>query len=595
MRYIYENMVRQNLRRIKTLLTKEQTKILETVFVLMLPALLTKVLGQVFNLILASFYGVDDSRLNQFLIANALPELLTTVLMVGAVGMVIIPVLISSKEEGDERFYRAYSSILNVAVLAFSLISLVIIIFADKFIPAAIQLTGTQFLTSDAELANIANMMRALILPQLVIGVSVFISSGLNVYNRFIIPQLSPLFYNLGRLAVVFLFVPIMDYSPWALVAAVYVGAVLHVIIPLPLFRSLRIKYYPTIDWRDKYLFEMLKLGLPRIIVLASDQIGLLVNSFISVAFLGGPAALTYAKSIYLVIPSLFGYTFAYASYPALSTYFIKNKIEEARDLIQKNLNQIIFMSLPFVVTIMVLRVPIVRLFFGLIPGTELSLVGTYQVAWILLFFSFGLVFITARWFLFSMFYAYKDTLIPSIVSIGSLISVIGLSILFTNFLSHNPNFAISTIEWKLENFFERSDPVYRTGVGGISLAMSITYTFEFFILLFLFNKKKLSVGLRNLTIDFGKKFIAAGLMFFFMYFTYKTWVPLSHAFPESTETQVFFFGSTTLNLLLLTLVTVIPGFLIYFLMCHYFRVPELKILRKFLNPIFNVGGLRIR
>jgi putative peptidoglycan lipid II flippase len=589
-------MVRQNLKRIKTLLTKEQTQILETVFVLMLPALLTKVLGQVFNLILASFYGVDDSRLNQFFIANALPELLTTVLMVGAVGMVIIPVLISSKEEGgEERFYKAYSSILNVAVLTFSLISLIIIIFADQFIPAAIQLTGTEFLTSDAELSNIANMMRALILPQLIIGVSVFISSGLNVYNRFIIPQLSPLFYNLGRLSVVFLLVPIMDYSPWALVVAVYVGAVLHVLIPLPLFRSLKIKYYASIDWRDKYLREMLKLGLPRIIVLASDQIGILINSFISVAFLGGPAALTYAKSIYLVIPSLFGYTFAYASYPALSTYFIKNKVAEARDLIQKNLNQIIFMSLPFVVSIMVLRVPIVRLFFGLIPGTELSLVGTYQVAWILLFFSIGLVFITARWFLFSMFYAHKDTLIPSIISIVSLVAVVGLSILFTNFLSHNPNFAISTIEWKFSNLFERSDPVYRTGVGGISLAMSVTYTIEFFVLLIVFNKTKFSIGLRKISLDFGKKFVAAGLMFFFMYFSYKTWIPLSHAFPESTDTSTFFFGSTTVNLLLLTLVTVIPGFLIYFLMCHLFKVPELRILRKFLNPIFNIGGLKIR
>ncbi len=588
-------MVKKNFVKLKDLLTKEQTKILETVFILMLPALLTKILGQFFNLILASFYGVEDSRLNQFLVANAVPELLTTVLMVGALGTVIIPVLISSKEEeGEEKFYKVYSSILNVTVLAFTAISLIIIIFADNFIPAAIRLTGSDFLTTPAELSNIANMMRALILPQLVLGISVFISSGLNVYNRFIVPQLSPLFYNVGRLAVVFILVPIMDYSPWALVVGVYVGAFFHLIVPLPLFFSLRFKYYPFIDFKDKYLREILKLGFPRLIVLASDQIGLMINSFISVAFLGGPAALTYAKSLYLVIPTLFGYTFSYASYPALSVMFIKKKYDEIKDMIKSNLNQIIFMSLPFVVTIMVLRVPLVRLFFGIIPGTELSLVGTYQVAWILLFFTFGLVFITARWFLFSLFYAAKDTLIPSVVSIFSLVSVIVLSILLTNFLSYSENFAISSIQWDLSHLFVRSDPAYRPGVGGISLAMSITYTIEFFVLLLLFNYTKMKINLRELFFDFSKKFLSAFIMFLFMYFTYKTWIPLSYSIPESAETSGFI-GSTTLNLLILTIITVVPGFLIYYLICHYFKVKELALLKKILNPIFKFGGLKIK
>ena len=588
-------MIKKKLKKFSYFFTKEQTKILETVFILMLPALLTKVLGQAFNLVLASFYGVDDSRLNQFLIANSVPELLTTVLMVGAVGTVIIPVLISSKEEeGEEKFFKVYSSILNFTVLIFSIASFIIIILADEFIPAAIQLTGAEFLNTSAELSNIANMMRVLIFPQLILGISVFISSGLNVYNRYIIPQLSPLFYNIGRLFAVFLLVPISDYSPWALVGGVYVGSFLHLGVSLPLFFQLKFKYYPFIDFKDKYLKEILRLGFPRLIVLASDQIGLMVNSFISIAFLGGPAALTYAKSLYLVVPTLFGYTFSYASYPTIAVYFLKKRYDEIREIVQNNLNQIFFIALPFVVTILVLRVPLVRLFFGLIPGTEFSLIGTYQVAWILLFFSFGLIFITARWFLFSLFYAAKDTVIPSIVSIGSLVSVIFLSLLFTNFLSYNENFAISSIQWNINHLFERSSPAYRPGVGGISLAISITYSIEFFILLFLFNYKKLKIGLRKLFNDLLKKFLAALVMFLFMYFTYKTWIPLSYAIPESTFHNGFT-GSTTLNLFILTLTTIIPGFLIYYLVCYYLKVKELRIFKRFLNPIFKIGGLKIK
>lgn len=573
-------------------MTQEQSRILETVFVLMLPIVLTKVLGQLFNLIIASFYGVDDSRFNQFLIANTIPELLTNVLMVGAVGTVIIPILIESKEkDGEKKFYRVYSSILNFIALAFTFISTIIIILADQIIPFAINMSGGNFLASPAELENMANMMRAMIIPQLILGISVFVSSGLNIYHRYIVPQLSGLFFNIGRVAVALILIPIMDFSPWALVAAIYAGAILHLVIQLPLFFSLKIRYYPKIDFKDPYLRELMKLGLPRILVLASDHVGLAFNKFLSVAFAGGPAALNFAVSIYALIPSLFGYTFSYAAYPTIAKLYIEKKYDDLVKLAYRIINEIIFLSLPFIVLIIVLRVPITRLFFGIIPGTELDLVGTYQVAWILLFFGFGLAFITARWFLFSMFYAAKDTFIPSIVTFFSLFSVVILSILFTNFLSHTPDFAISKIDWNISNFFSRAEPAFRPGVGGISLAMSLVYTIEFIALLFIYSKRKINLKLRKMFKSIFKKLIAASVMAGFTYFTYKTWVFLSYVIPSRPDAGIT--GSTTLNLLIMTIVTVIPAFLIYFLMCYLLKVEDLKVMRKLLNPIFKAGGLK--
>ncbi len=587
-------VVRKNLSRLKNILSKEQTKILETAFILMLPAFLTKVLGQVFLLVVASLYSVEDSRFNQFVIANTIPELLTSVLMVGAVGTVIIPVLITSKaKDGEQRFYEVYSSILNAAIIVFSVISLIIIIFADKFIPFAINLADANILTSPAELTNIANMMRAMILPQLLLGISVFISSGLNVYNRYLLPQLSGLFFNLGKLGTAIIFIPLMDKSPWALVVAVYVGAFLHLIIQIPLFISLRLKYYPRIEFKDPYLKEIFKLGLPRMVVLASDQIGIAVNKFLSAAFLGGPAALNLAISLYLVIPSVFGYTFSYASYPTLARLFIENNLPKLREIFFKTINEIFFMSLPFVVTLMILRVPIVRLFFGISPNTQLTLIGSYQIAWILLFFSIGLAFITARWFILSMFFASKDTVTPSLISIFSLIAVITLSILFTNFLSHNQNFAISTIEFNLQNFFNRADPAGRAGVAGISLAMSLVYSVEFVVMVIIIAKRKIQMSISLIFSSILKKFVAATVMAIFMYFTYKIWTFISYSAPEAGVTEGFT-GSTSLNIFILTIVTVIPAFLIYYLSCLLLKVEELRILKKYLNPVFKIGGIKI-
>ncbi|MDQ7021916.1 MAG: lipid II flippase MurJ [Candidatus Dojkabacteria bacterium] len=304
---------------------------------------------------------------------------------------------------------------------------------------------------------------------------------------------------------------------------------------------------------------------------------------------MGGPASFNFAKSLYLVIPSIFGYTFSYASYPTLSRLFIEGNQKEIRRIVHKTLNEIFFLALPFVITLMVLRVPLVRLVFGIFPNTAFTLDNTYQVAWILLFFSFGLIFITARWFVFNLFYASKNTILPSIVSIFTLTSVIGLSILFTNLLSHNPNYAISTIDWHYSNFLSRADEPSRAGVAGISMAMSLVYSIELIIMLILFNRFK--IGIKKLATDLSKKIVAGGWMLVFMYLTFKTWNVITYI-PESADS--LYKGSTSLNLFILTTVTVIPGFMIYYLICKLLRVEELKLLRRYLNPIFKIGGLRI-
>src|SRR5690606_29521232 len=113
-------------------------------------------------------------------------------------------------------------------------------------------------------------------------------------------------------------------------------GSFLHLIIQIPLFINLKFKYYPRIELKDPYLKEILRLGFPRMIVLASDQVGIAANKFLSAAFLGGPAALNLAISLYLVIPSVFGYTFSYASYPTLSRLFIEKNLSKLREIFFK-------------------------------------------------------------------------------------------------------------------------------------------------------------------------------------------------------------------------------------------------------------------
>jgi hypothetical protein len=58
-------------------------------------------------------------------------------------------------------------------------------------------------------------------------------------------------------------------------------------------------------------------------------------------------------------------------------------------------------LALPFIVTLLIMRVPVVRLTFGLKTDTALDLDGTYQIAWVLLWFAVGHVFVIGKWYMY--------------------------------------------------------------------------------------------------------------------------------------------------------------------------------------------------
>ncbi|MFS8131165.1 MAG: murein biosynthesis integral membrane protein MurJ [Candidatus Dojkabacteria bacterium] len=583
--------IQQRINNIKVLLSQEQTEILETALFAMLPVLLTKITGQLFSLIAASYFGTNDAGWNKFLLASSIPDLISNILITGAIGAVVIPILISAKrKEKKEVFLHVYGSMINAALIFFGIVSVVLIIFADQIFPFLLKLLGAEIPGGAADIAEIIAMMRALLLPQIILAVSVFVSNGLNVYNRYIVPQLAPLLFNIGRISAVVILVPILNYSPWAVVIGVFVGSFLHLLIQLPLARHVGLKFSWTLDFKNEYIRELFKISIPRTFAVASEHIALTFNDFLSYA-VNGVAALNFANSLSLVVPQLFAFTFAYASFTKLSEHFADKDYKNVQSIIIKTMNEMLFLALPFVVTILVLRVPIVRLTFGLLPNTRLDLEGTYQIAWTLMWFAVGHIFVCGKWFMYRVFYANKETKVPLLIAGISLVLTIFLGIIFTNLFSHNAQYSIAATHITIENLLTRGTG--NPAVGGIALGMSVAYTFEFFALLFIFQFFRMKLNLRRLFKGFAKKLIAGLVMGIVMYFMFRTWDIVSFSLPTSSSYSGLS-GSTTINLFFLTVITVVTSFLVYYSVCLLLNVVELKILKRYINPVFRIGGLRI-
>jgi putative peptidoglycan lipid II flippase len=587
--------MRQVSSRLKNLLFREQTRIITAAASLMVLSIATKFVGMLFTALFAKEFGATRES-DIFNAANVIPETITTIVLIGAVSGSVIPVLIKVKiNESKEIFNKFFSSLLTVGFLTFFVISILIIIFSHSIVSAGLD-TGiidprTPFSSDDIE--RIGNMMRILMIPQALLGVSAFVSSALNTYERFIIPSLAPFFYNIGRIFGVVFFVTLMGGTIWGVVWGTVIGALIHLAVQIPLFLHLKLSFKPQIDFRMKYFRDVMRLATPRILSLAGEQISSMISGVIALSlYIGSITAFKYGLSLIAIPLSLFGATFAVAAFPSLSKFYEKQDHDNYSKLFRKVVNQIFFLTIPATAVILVLRIPLTRLLFGILGG-EFDWEDTRQVAWVVFFLSLGLPFETLRSFMYRAFYSVHDSFRPLISSI--LVMIIGIvsAIALTNYFSHYSGFELSDIATDIkfveydpkdsfpfaENISISSDFLskFKTrgegtdAVGGLGLASAVVFGVEFFFLSILFYRKKILSNSNRIIKDVLKKFFAGFLVMSITYVMFKFW-------------DNVLVTTKTLNLILLTATTLFAAMMFYLWISYVMRIEEVNVLFDYLQ-----------
>lgn len=563
-------MVKKTLSSIRSILTREQNEILSAAAMLMVLLFATKIVGMVFlSMAAAKFGATGDTDL--FYLASVIPETITNVILLGAISGSIIPVLVRVKEkEGAEKFSQSFSSIMNLGMLLFVVLSVVVMIFAKYTIPFAMELLRSTNELSQSDIDTVVSMMRVLLIPQVILGASAFLSSGLNIHQRFIVPQLAPLFYNLGRILGLVILVPFLDDEIWALVWGTLIGASLHFGIQVPLWRQLKIGYQAFyLKLKDKNFIEAMKLGIPRVLGLSVEEVARIADSLISFSLTAGSlTAYQYAVRLTAIPLNLFGTSYAIASFPSLSKLWANGGKEEFELLVKKIINQVLFLALPVSVIFIVLRVPIVRLVYGILGG-NFTWENTLQVSWVLMFFALGISLETLRTTIFRVYFAVHDSVTPFISSLFVLVFGVVSGILLTNYLSHFYVFSITDITFNPSYFFAKSDGP--AAVGGLALSSSLVFSAEFFFLLFILRYKRVLTNLRVLLKEMGVKTIVALIMGLVAYAMAKLWEGV-------LQTEL------TLQLMLLTFTTAGVAFVLYLLLCKLFKVEEVNEFMRFLK-----------
>lgn len=507
---------------------RRQTNILSAAFVLMVAIGLSSFLGILRDRLLYShFYACCREDLDAYLAAFRIPDMVFQLVVLGAISSAFIPVFSQALEKNKREAYAIASSFINIIAIAFISLATIIFIFAPN-LSETITASFTQ-----SQLTLMSNLTRIMLFAQFFFLLSNFMTALIQTHERFLIPALSPLAYNLSIIIAIYLATG--KFGIYAPALGVVAGAFLHFIIQFPLAIKLGFRYHPTIQLRHE-VKQIGKLMLPRTLSLAVTQIELTVSLFMATSLPSGSLAIFNLAQNLMSLPiRLIGTTIGQATLPSLARDFSKNSVSEFKSIFINSLLQLMYLALPASAILLILRVPVVRIAFGTktFPWQATLLTGRVLAFFFLAIFTQAAVQLIVR-----AFYAIHDTKTPFYAGVSAVTINIALAIFLTFRLG-----------W---------------GVIGLAAANSISSLIQTLLLLIALDRKLERFDRKALFLPLGKMSVAAFLMAIFL------WLPMQFLDRFVLDT------TRTLNLIILTFLASITGSVVYFALSKLLQIQEL-------------------
>lgn len=435
--------------------TENREQVAKAASIVMLAILVSRILGFLRERAVAEVFG-RTATTDVFFAAFALPDLMYQLLVGGALSSAFIPVFTQylARDEEQEAWYVA-SVFLNITVLALVVVMVLGVIFTPSLAP----LVGIGFSGEQKELLVL--LMRITFPAVFFTALSGLSMGVLNSYQRFTLPALGPIVYNLGQILGAYVLGPLMGIMGMAV--GTIVGAIGSFSIQFPeVYRRGHNYYRPLLDFKHPGIRRMGQLMLPAIIGLSIAQINIIVSqNLASTLETGSIVALRLANRLINFPLGIFAMGISTAIFPTLSRLIAKKEWEEFSRTLFFGLRVVFFITIPSAIGMASLRVPIVRLLF---ESGEFTAIDTQATAYALLFYVPGLFAQAAIQVTTRGYYSLQDTITP--VKIG-LLTVI------TNFL-----LSVAFLRWT------------SLGAGGLALAFSLSSILNMVMALALLSKK---------------------------------------------------------------------------------------------------------
>lgn len=507
--------------------TTENTKVTRAAGVVGTATFLSRILGFVRDVVIAGFFGAGLAS-DAFFVAFRIPNLLRRLFAEGSLTVAFIPVFSEylTRHGRDEAFSLARSAMRMLSIILAA--TAVVGIMAA---PLIVHIIAPGFTNSPEKYQLCVDLTRFIFPYIFFIGLVALCMGILNVLDHFAAPALAPVFLNLAMITSVLLLSPHLERPVFGLAVGVLLGGLLQLLLQIPFLLKNGVRFWQKTKIYHPGLKRIGLLMLPAVFGAAVYQINMVIGTLLASLLPEGSVSYLYYADRLVQFPlGIFAIAAATAVLPSLSKQVAEKDFDGLRETFCHAMNFVLFITIPAMAGLVVLREPIVRLLFER-GAFDAATVRLTAVA--LLYYCAGLWAFAAVRIVVSMFYALQDTKTPVKMAVVSIGVNIVMGIVLMGPLKH----------------------------GGLALATSLASVVNLLLLVWALRRKIGMLGWRSIMVSAGRS-VATSLLMGGAVWGMSLWIiPRDH--------------QATFRLLLGVTGAVAAGVAVYAVMSYVFGSPE--------------------
>jgi len=410
----------------------QNTRVVKAAWVVGLATLLSRVFGFIRDVVVAGFFGAGLAT-DAFFVAFRIPNLLRRLFAEGSLTIAFVPVFTEYLKK------RSKEEAIELAGVAFTLLSIVLALVSVAGIllsPWIVMVMAPGF-TDVPDKYALTVFLTRLMFPYIFFISLVALCMGiLNSLRHFAAPALAPVVLNLCMIGAVFALKGCFADPILSLAVGVMAGGILQLAMQFPFLRKVGARLRPNFHFNHPGIRRIGLLMLPAVFGAAVYQANVFIGTILASLLPGGSVSYLYYADRVVELPlGVFAIAVGTAALPSFSEQAAEKDYEELKKTISFSLRLILFVTIPAMAALIILRVPIISVLF---QRGQFDVASTLPTAQALLYYAVGLWAFSCIRVVVSAFYALQDTKTPVKIAVVALMvnASMGVALMFP--MKHN-------------------------------------------------------------------------------------------------------------------------------------------------------------
>ncbi len=407
----------------------ENHSVVEAAGVIGIATFSSRILGFIRDMVLARLFGATPAA-DAFFVAYRIPNLLRELFAEGSMSSAFIPVFteyqtLKAKRDAWELASAVFTTLLTIVTG----ITILGIVAASGIV----WLLAPGFHDDPAKLGMTTLLTRVMFPYLIFISLAALAMGILNSLRAFAAPAFSPVFFNIFIIGCAVFLSPTLPEPILGVAIGVVAGGAAQFAMQLPGLKLRGMLFGLRFEPGHPGVRRIGWLMVPSLLGLSVTQINITVSTVLASFFTGGPTYLFYGMRLIQFPLGIFGVALATAILPTLSSQAARGALDELRTTLGFGLRMILFIVLPAMLGLILLRQPIVHLFFEHGSFTHDDTVATSTAV---LCYAVGLWAFAGVRIIVSAFYSLQDTKTPAMTAGLSVLANVVMSVVFMRSLA---------------------------------------------------------------------------------------------------------------------------------------------------------------